>query len=49
MEELGPRKAEFVDMHQEGDGRVRVKLPYPNQGYFRFETGFAYAYQREPQ
>ncbi|HOK64547.1 MAG TPA: translational GTPase TypA [Bacillota bacterium] len=34
MEELGPRKAEFVDMHQEGDGRVRLNFLIPTRGIF---------------
>ena len=34
MEELGPRKAELSDMHQEGDGRVRLNFLIPTRGIF---------------
>ncbi len=40
MEELGPRKAELVDMHTEGDGRIRLNFLIPTRGIFGLRPGF---------
>lgn len=40
MEELGPRKAELVDMHTEGDSRARLNFLIPTRGIFGLRPAF---------
>lgn len=40
MEELGPRKAEILEMHSEGSGRVRLSFSIPTRGIMGFRTTF---------
>jgi GTP-binding protein len=40
MEKLGERRAEFVNMSNDGKGRVRLDLVIPSRGLFGFRTEF---------
>lgn len=40
MEELGPRKAELIDIRTEGSGRVRMNFYIPTRGIMGFRSNF---------
>ena len=40
MEELGPRKAEMIDMHQDASGRVRMNFSVPTRGIMGLRPSF---------
>ncbi len=40
MERLGPRKCEFVNMQQKGDGHTRLDFHVPARGLFGFRSEF---------
>lgn len=40
MEELGPRKAEMLDMHPDASGRVRMSFSIPTRGIMGFRPNF---------
>jgi GTP-binding protein len=40
MEELGPRKAEMLDMHPDASGRVRMSFSIPTRGIMGFRPSF---------
>jgi GTP-binding protein len=40
MEELGKRKADLVNMHSDGSGRVRLEYVIPTRGLIGFQTDF---------
>lgn len=40
MEELGPRKAEMLDMHPDASGRVRMNFIVPTRGIMGFRPNF---------
>jgi GTP-binding protein len=40
MEELGPRKAEMLDMHPDASGRVRLSFSIPTRGIMGFRPNF---------
>ncbi len=40
MEELGPRKADILEMHSEGSGRARLSFSIPTRGIMGFRPSF---------
>lgn len=49
MEELDQEKRNLLDMHQEGDGRVRLNFLIPTRGFFGLRMRALLTLTKEPQ